>query len=757
MTEAITPAEAQASIRLAHIEICNFRRLNRIRLDLNKESTILVGANNSGKTSILVAIRKFLGDKPGFRSFDLSLSQWKKLRTLGTEWEGLAANPTTESGDLDKWNLQLRTLLECAPTLDLWFLADDGAFNYVAPFLTSLKWSGGLVGVRLRLEPASSVDELQKIAWKYREARQPVKGLASAAHAWPIDLLDYWTRHPEVLGKVIAYKLDSTQWTTEVGASEPQELPVGAQPVALVNLTSLLRVDFVPAQRGLGAEEGEHDDSESQRVGLFSNQLLTFARKHLNVTTTGHGHRADLVDAIAKAQQELDKQIRDALDPAVKDVRILGYPGLHDPQEIHFRTRIQTADLLDHSTAVQYQLDKESGTDMLPEYSIGLGYQNLQSLSYQLVAFKSSRLNPTTGSPAAVHLVMVEEPEAHLHVQVQRVFPANALRLASPSNPEHFGLCTQLLISTHSSHLALAESFTHLRYVRRIAKHASLNMPSSEVINLASAFGDDVETRVFAERYFRVQHTDLLFADAAVLLEGTAERMLVPLFVERDFKELSKRYISYLDIGGSHAHRLKPFIERLGIPTVVITDLDPVLAQKNEKGREVRKAVPIDGQVGLQCGNETLTEWHPKVTDIALFKNPTPEQLAWKGKVGFSVRFAWQVPVVAASGQWPSSFEDALVLSNLPWFTALANEQASGAKKKLTGTLAKIVNAVVDFPDHSTLNKELHAELRENFSKGDFAATLFERMAAGENLTCPGYIHDALAWLQSEVKPGAIP
>ncbi|MRS99337.1 hypothetical protein GJQ57_11840 [Ralstonia pickettii] len=51
-----------------------------------------------------------------------------------------------------------------------------------------------------------------------------------------------------------------------------------------------------------------------------------------------------------------------------------GYPTLHDAQEIHFRTRIQTGDLLDHSTAVQYRLDDAEANVYLPEYSIGLGY-----------------------------------------------------------------------------------------------------------------------------------------------------------------------------------------------------------------------------------------------------------------------------------------------------------------------------------------------------------------------------------------------
>jgi predicted ATP-dependent endonuclease of OLD family len=83
-------------IRLVCVEVCNFRRLAKTRLDLDAATTILVGANNSGKTSLLTVLRNFLSESPGFRAFDISLSQWAKLRELGQLWEVLDEDPTTE-------------------------------------------------------------------------------------------------------------------------------------------------------------------------------------------------------------------------------------------------------------------------------------------------------------------------------------------------------------------------------------------------------------------------------------------------------------------------------------------------------------------------------------------------------------------------------------------------------------------------------------------------------------------------------------
>ncbi len=747
------------NVSLSCIEISRFRRLAQVRVQIDKKTTVLVGANNSGKTSILIAVRNFLATTgQAFGAFDISLDQWPALRALGEEWEKLTDDPASAASDVAKWEEQLSALLACMPTLDLWFDAQSGSYNLVASFITSLHWSGGAVGVRLRLEPASSVEALQKLAWRYREARQPVMALPKEAHAWPVDLIDYWLRYPADLGSVLVYKLDPAQGPfANPPAVAPQVLPSQAAPVDRTKLSKLLRVDFVAAQRGLGTEEAEtRSTAGTHRVGLFSNQLLKYARQHLNVATTDQGHQPELVAAIASAQLDLDARIKAALTPSIEDVKTLGYPTLHDPQEIHFRTRIQTGDLLDHSTAVQYRLDGQQADVYLPEYSIGLGYQNLQSLSYQLVSFRDSRLKPAEGSPAAVHVVLVEEPEAHLHVQVQRIFPRRAAELISPVAPEHAHLSSQLLISTHASHLAHAENFDRLRYVRRVA--AAGGMPSSDVIDLATAFGSDKETRTFAERYFRVQHTDLLFADAAIFVEGAAERMLVPLFIERDFHELDKRYISFLDLGGRHAHRLRPLVERLGIPTVVITDLDPVEVTKDAKDKTVRKAAAIVDPKLLECGNDTLNGWHPKQKELHLLADPKETDQVWSNGSGGRVRFAWQVPV-PKGGPWPSSFEDSLILTNLDWFKGIDQQKNQKPAKgeipppKLVGPMRVAVETVVAQPDLATLGKDLHAMLRESFAKAEFAATMFERISLGDKVVCPAYIADALAWLDRELAP----
>jgi hypothetical protein len=523
------------------------------------------------------------------------MGEWATLNQLGTTWEtSLLHGPEDEMPDESEWKKDLQALLSCMPSLDLWFHVVEGGYPHVSSLLPSLKFTNGLVGVRLRLEPAKDAQGLQQLAEAYVAARKVVNGHGgeAAKRAWPVHLHDFFLRQPKLLGSVVAYKLDpEARIDSTNGVPNFQKLMQEPLPVDRSVVERLIRIDFIGAQRGFGVE----DDLPpiSGKGGLFSRQLVRMARERLDSVEGLNKPQQALQIALAHAQAELDTKVGDALKESTKRVQKLGYPGFHDPQELGFRSRIQPAHLLDHDTAVVYGITPGSDiTEGLPEHAIGLGYQNLQSISYTLDDYRQRRLTPTDDEPIKpIHLVLLEEPEAHLHVQAQRGFVSAAYKLLVDEKTETFRLASQLVISTHSSHLAHANPLTKLRYVRRVPATPEMPVPSSTILTLADVFGTDHATRAFAERYLRVQHADLLFADAAVFVEGMAERLLLPFFVEQasaklmnkgadpgnshTFGRLGSSFLSYLEVGGSHAHKLEPLVKRLGIPTLVITDLDP--------------------------------------------------------------------------------------------------------------------------------------------------------------------------------------
>lgn len=73
-------------MHIQYVEVGNFRKLQAVRIDFAVDTTVFVGANNSGKTSAMVALRRFLVDRAGFTINDFTLNHWATLDALGTAW-----------------------------------------------------------------------------------------------------------------------------------------------------------------------------------------------------------------------------------------------------------------------------------------------------------------------------------------------------------------------------------------------------------------------------------------------------------------------------------------------------------------------------------------------------------------------------------------------------------------------------------------------------------------------------------------------
>ncbi|CDH05665.1 hypothetical protein XBO1_1970021 [Xenorhabdus bovienii str. oregonense] len=78
-------------MKIDFIEIKNFRKLQSCRIEFDKEKTLLVGANNSGKTSAMVALRKFLISPKNIKLRDVSIGNWSLIDKIGSSFAGYLA------------------------------------------------------------------------------------------------------------------------------------------------------------------------------------------------------------------------------------------------------------------------------------------------------------------------------------------------------------------------------------------------------------------------------------------------------------------------------------------------------------------------------------------------------------------------------------------------------------------------------------------------------------------------------------------
>jgi len=69
-------------MRIEFVEIQNFRKLCSCRVEFAEETTVFVGANNSGKTSAMDALILFLSEKKRFTTTDFTLSNWIEINKI---------------------------------------------------------------------------------------------------------------------------------------------------------------------------------------------------------------------------------------------------------------------------------------------------------------------------------------------------------------------------------------------------------------------------------------------------------------------------------------------------------------------------------------------------------------------------------------------------------------------------------------------------------------------------------------------------
>ncbi|TQV69721.1 AAA family ATPase [Denitrobaculum tricleocarpae] len=739
-------------MRIDFVEVCNFRKLQSVRLEFAEKQTLLVGANNSGKTSAMVALRYFLKERGGFSVKDVTASNWIAIEKQTEIWRQL---PDDQEPDPEKLYAQL-------PQMDVWLSVKDNELHHVAHLIPSLDWEDGLLGVRIRLE-AKTFDELVSEYFKERskaEARLKTlkkdKNSPAGFSLWPKSFQDFLERQLSTKFELKGYLLDPKQLSAN-DSLKPQSLPDNAVAIRGNPFSGLLHIKEIRAQRGFSdASDGKAslDDDGEQISGRtsrkLSDQLAAYYKRHLDPDKDPTEEDVSALGAFHVAQRTFDERLKKGFADAIGELETLGYPGISNPK-LSISTRIRPTDGLNHPSAVQYDIGGQGGPIRLPENYNGLGFQNLISMVFLLMRFRDDWMRvgkfsgdetaEPQGAIAPLQLILIEEPEAHLHAQVQQVFMRRAYDVLRnhPSLGKKPLFVTQLIVSTHSSHIAHEVEFADLRYFKRLPPKPPL-VSTSKVANLRGLFGKDDETTRFARRYLQTTHCDLFFADGVILVEGAAERILLPHFISNQFSNLAERYLSLLEIGGSHAHRLKPLIELLCVPTLIITDLDAINPADN------RKSVPPKKGQGYATSNSVLKTWIPKqaAVDVLLDENDvsvaTGEGFGEVGVV-YQRSQAVEFPVGAqAADIIPSTFEDALVL---------ANHAAVGNLKGVAMTNA-FATAVKESGDASALAQALYDRLETRPEKAAFALDLLS-IKDLKLLHAPKYIADGLTWLESQM------
>ena len=397
----------------------------------------------------------------------------------------------------------------------------------------------------------------------------PGTGGAEEYKPWPESLTKFLTRELNKHYGFRYYVLDERQfdWYKEKSADySPQEV-VGDRRGDTI-LKSLLRVDFLRAQRHLDDPQG---GSGAARAENLSSRLSKFYERNLEKREDDH----QALRALDVSERELNSHLKNVFSDTLEQLKKLGYPGVNNPN-IVIRAALDPSKVLGQSAKVHYVVPG-GGEAQLPDSYNGLGFKNLVYMVVELIDLHE-RWSKEKDERPPLHLVFIEEPEAHLHAQVQQVFVRNVLKLLEENHEHDSVFHTQLVVTTHSPHILYERGFSPIRYFRRVSAEMEHH---TDVRNLSRfmAGEDEKEALAFLQRYLKLTHCDLFFSDAAILVEGNVERLLVPAMIESCAPRLRSSALTVLEVGGAFAHRFRELIEFIGITTLVVTDLDSVLVK----------------------------------------------------------------------------------------------------------------------------------------------------------------------------------
>ncbi len=679
-------------MKINKVNLRNFRRLEDVEIDFDEKETVFVGPNNSGKTSAATAFRLFLKTLD-FKIHDFSVSKVSDIDRFGAD-EGGVELPALE--------------------MDLWLSIDPNTeFGRVFALLPQASGLIDKVGIRIQYS-AQDPEKLREgyaSAFPLEEGGERARSLSEFL-ALPSNLSRYFSAQ--------YWTLESTDGELITHHMEADE--------ARKTLASILRVDFVDAQRNI-------DDHEASRNTRLSQALATYYK--MNLEQAEINEEANRI--IDENNEKLSEHYEKSFGNLVEILKSLGVPSVHD-RELKIISSLSPEMALKGNTSLLY-VDPNNDHE-LPEAYNGLGFKNLVYITIQVSHYYLQWISTKDKRPLC-QLIFIEEPEVHLHSQVQQTFITNLWNIigdvAQKEGEQHN--VPQLGVTTHSSHILDAVDFSKVRYFKRCClegedEGAAITLNASKVLSMEtfqpsrpSAAGeveDKEEVLRFLKKYMRLTHCDLFFSDAAVLVEGAAEKILLPAMTEKVSPDLNSTYLSVLEVGGAYASRFAGLLEFIGIPYLVITDIDAVDPEDNRKAcrADSENAVTSNSSIKFYLGESRVKE---------LIKL-NGDNVTVAGGAGY---IAYQYPTNTPSygdkeTMYGRTFEESLIYENIDAFKAERLECG--------------VN-IEDDPEE--VRKEVYKRVKSStFKKTDFA---LDMASSEEDWQTPRYIADGLRWLAEKL------
>lgn len=534
---------------LKKIKIMNYRQLQSVELDMQESLTVLAGPNNSGKTTLISVLKGMFCDKKlGFSYSDIPISlssMWLDKTVpvfqeimLEYDKEKGVQKIIDEMADNDKLSKDY-TIDNFRAQIQVDYDPDNDNIQYFADYLMDLDDTKHSFYFIYTYEPSITAFEkglnerYDRMAARVRDIENP--GCIEK------DTKFYFLK--EELLRIYCNAVVEKCYFCNSNYKNENSMEVAA-------FKSLFNFQNIPAMRELDDNESDSSKGISKRVIalLKDNDTWVEATKKLPDLLM-----ADIEDSGAK--KEIKNSSIKSLDDTIRDISKTsgGHIG-----KLQLEMDVKEQDVeefIRRITRAKYDVEGL----LLNEESQGLGFSNLIYLHMRLEEFyKSIDKNK-------VNVFFIEEPESHMHPQMQNVF----IRFLKNY---YVDKKLQGLITTHSNEIARMVGLDSLRVIRQTEKSKSELFDLSKFRNSIKKkkienLDDESEFLLanFFDWFFEIGYSELIFADKVILYEGDSERLYIRKLIKLpEFSALNDSYIAFIQVGGAYAHNYLPMLRMLG-------------------------------------------------------------------------------------------------------------------------------------------------------------------------------------------------